>query len=134
MQKVSGRLLVGLRWLNIIDDAGKSHWHFQSFEEQRFVHPTDSNVFWTSLFVFPGLWAIFLIGAALTLKFMWLLLVVVALSLHGINLYGYVKCKRDAGKKLQALGGSVLTRGLQAWGSVQQRTGGMTGGGAPPGV
>ena len=62
------------------------------------MHPTDSNAFWIALFAFPGVWLIFLIGAALTFKFMWLLLVVVALSLNGINLYGYVKCKRDAGR------------------------------------
>ena len=91
------------------------------------MHPTDSNAFWIALFAFPGVWLIFLIGAALTFKFMWLLLVVVALSLNGINLYGYVKCKRDAGRKLQALGGSVLSRGLQAWSGV--RGAGAAGGG-----
>ena len=32
VQKVSGRLLVGLRWVNVIDDSGKSKWEFQSYE------------------------------------------------------------------------------------------------------
>lgn len=27
---VAGRLLVGLRWWNYVDDDGKSHWVFES--------------------------------------------------------------------------------------------------------
>ena len=46
VKNVSGRLLVGLRWSNHIDDAGKSTWHFQSFEDQRAINQTDSNFFW----------------------------------------------------------------------------------------
>ena len=85
VKNVSGRLLVGLRWWNSIDEAGNSKWHFQvstrerghgdsppcvhapdivttaappmvhsqSFEDQRFVHPTDSNVWekWVVIFL-----------------------------------------------------------------------------------
>lgn len=29
-QNVSGRLLVGLRWWNQVDEDGKSHWIFES--------------------------------------------------------------------------------------------------------
>ena len=50
---------------------------------------------------------------------MWLVLVLVALGLNMINVIGYVKCKRDAGKKLTAIGGTVLTRGLEAWSSAR---------------
>ena len=62
VKNVSGRLLVGLRWSNTIDENGKSQWHFQSFEDQRFVHPTDSNVFWLGLFVPPVIWTIIAFG------------------------------------------------------------------------
>lgn len=105
--------------MNIIDEEGKSHWRFDSFEEQRFVHPTDSNVFWVSLFVTPAIWVLLAFGTVLSLKFAWCLLVLVALGLSLINAVGYVKCKRDAGKKMTALGGSVLTRGLTAWSSMR---------------
>ena len=167
---MSGRLLVGLRWYNLIDENGKSHWQFQSFEvggpartphpmharphhccranryrpaqhcpcplpqDQRFIHPTDSNVFWAALFAFPVVWVIMAFGAALTFKFMWLLLVCVALGLNMINVVGYVQCKRDAGKKLSALGGAALQRGLQAWSGVQmpgRGSGGVGSGSAP---
>ena len=135
VKNISGRLLVGLRWWNVVDEDGKSHWHFQSFEDQRFVHPTDSNVFWLALFAAPVIWALLSIAALLSFKFMWFLLVNVALGLSAINAYGYVRCKRDASKKLTALGGTVLTRGLQAWSGMQRRAGGGGGGGgasAPP--
>jgi len=127
VKNISGRLLVGLRWWNVVDEEGKSHWHFQSFEDQRFVHPTDSNVFWLALFASPVIWALLSIAALLSFKFMWFLLVNVALGLSGINAYGYVKCKRDASKKLQALGGTVLTRGLQAWSGMRGGTRGGSG-------
>ena len=57
----------------------------------------------------------------LTLHFMWLVLVLVATSLNLINVYGYVKCKRDAGRKLSAIGGSVLTRGFEIWSGAQAK-------------
>jgi hypothetical protein len=54
VKNVTGRLLVGLRWWNEIDERGSSHWKFESFEEQRYIHPTDSNVFWLTLFIAPA--------------------------------------------------------------------------------
>uniref|UniRef100_A0A7S3W5D6 Golgi apparatus membrane protein TVP23 homolog n=1 Tax=Strombidinopsis acuminata TaxID=141414 RepID=A0A7S3W5D6_9SPIT len=123
VKNVTGRLLVGLRWWNEIDAEGVSHWRFESFEEQRFVHPTDSNVFWLTLFTAPAIWLLLAIGCMLTIKVQWLLLTVVALGMNGINVVGYIKCKKDARKKLQALGGSMaqeyggrlLARGMQMW-------------------
>ena len=118
---MTGRLLVGLRWHNRIDENGKSSWQFDSYEEQRFVHSLDSNVFWVGLFLAPVIWTVLAMGTVITLRFMWMLLVIVALALTGINAYGYVKCKRDAGRKLSAIGGSVLTRGFEIWSGAQAK-------------
>lgn len=30
VKNVTGRLMVGLRWWNFVDDDGKSHWVFES--------------------------------------------------------------------------------------------------------
>eukprot|EP00966_Prymnesium_polylepis_P175991 4073577-Prymnesium_polylepis.2 len=43
---------------------------------------------------------------------MWLVLIIVAFVCNAINVVGYVRCKRDAGRKLSALGGTVLARGF----------------------
>ncbi|GBP74739.1 Uncharacterized Golgi apparatus membrane protein-like protein CG5021 [Eumeta japonica] len=55
-----GRLLVGLRWWNYVDDDGKSHWVFEAKQ----------------------------------------LVVLIALTLNGANLYGYIKCKFGAKENL----------------------------------
>jgi len=125
VKNVTGRLLVGLRWWNEMDEAGGSVWKFESFEEERFVHPYDSNVFWLTLFATPAIWLLLGIGCLFTLKFQWLLLTTVALGMSGINVIGYIKCKKDARRKLHALGGTVaqeyggrlLARGMQMWSS-----------------
>eukprot|EP00308_Calcidiscus_leptoporus_P012921 CAMPEP_0119375406 /NCGR_PEP_ID=MMETSP1334-20130426/35606_1 /TAXON_ID=127549 /ORGANISM="Calcidiscus leptoporus, Strain RCC1130" /LENGTH=224 /DNA_ID=CAMNT_0007393707 /DNA_START=59 /DNA_END=733 /DNA_ORIENTATION=+ len=131
VKNVSGRLLVGLRWWNFIDERGESHWKFESFEDQRFVHPTDSNFFWLGLFLAPLVWLLLGFGAMLTLRFMWFVLVLVAFTCSMINVVGYTKCKKDARSKLSALGGSVLSRGMEMsaslWGA---RRGGSSGSGS----
>ena len=52
---------------------------------------------------------------------MWLVLVLVALATNMVNVVGYYKCRKDAGRKLSQFGGSVLTKGLEAWSSAQMR-------------
>ncbi|XP_035913598.1 uncharacterized Golgi apparatus membrane protein-like protein CG5021 isoform X2 [Anopheles stephensi] len=94
VKNITGRLLVGLRWWNYVDDNGVSHWIFESKNE---AHATKINylekrVFWIALMTSPILWAFFFITALFGMKFKWLLLVVIALVLNGANLYGYVKC------------------------------------------
>ena len=91
VKNVSGRLMVGLRWWNKIDAAGKSHWHFESFEDQRYIQPTESNVFWLGLFIAPAVWVLLALSTVLTLRFMWLLLVLVAFGANALNCLGYVR-------------------------------------------
>lgn len=120
VKNVTGRLLVGLRWWNYIDDAGNSHWRFESHEGDRVIHSQDSNAFWAVLFVTPVIWLVLAIAAFVTFSFMWGLLTLVGFGLNAVNVMGYIKCKKDAGKKLSALagsmGGSILAKGMQ-WGA-----------------
>mmetsp|Transcript_20258 Transcript_20258/g.41399 ORF Transcript_20258/g.41399 Transcript_20258/m.41399 type:complete len:209 (-) Transcript_20258:200-826(-) len=117
VKNVSGRLLVGLRWWSDVDEHGHNHWRFESYEEQRFIHPTDSSFFWAVLFVTPVIWAILGFLALITFNIMWALLTGVALTCNAVNVVGYVKCKKDARKKLSALGGSVMLKGMEMWSS-----------------
>jgi hypothetical protein len=34
VKNVSGRILVGLRWWNEVDEQGESVWHFESLDQQ----------------------------------------------------------------------------------------------------
>jgi len=117
VKNVSGRLLVGLRWWNHIDADGTSRWRFESYEDSRSIHATDSSAFWITLFAAPVIWAVLAIGTLLSLHFMWLILILVAFTCNAINVVGYVKCKKDARKKLSALGGTMLHRGIEMWSS-----------------
>ncbi|KAG4078221.1 hypothetical protein HA402_011293 [Bradysia odoriphaga] len=104
VKNITGRLLVGLRWWNYVDDSGVSHWVFESRkgETQGRVNAQESRIFWLALILCPILWAIFFIVALFGLKFRWLLLVLIALALNGANLYGYVKCNYGANKDLNS--------------------------------
>ena len=62
VKNVTGRILVGLRWANEIEEDGTEKWTFESrdtFESTR----TDNLVFWTGLYVAPLVWIFFAIFA-----------------------------------------------------------------------
>ncbi|XP_055610550.1 uncharacterized Golgi apparatus membrane protein-like protein CG5021 [Uranotaenia lowii] len=104
VKNLSGRLLVGMRWWNYVDDDGRSHWVFESKKgvdnyEAR-INPHESRIFWTALVVCPLLWGLFFVVALFGFNFRWMLLVMIALSLNGANLYGYIKCNFGAGANL----------------------------------
>ncbi|XP_069426890.1 Golgi apparatus membrane protein TVP23 homolog A isoform X3 [Ovis canadensis] len=96
VKNVTGRLMVGLRWWNQIDEDGKSHWIF----EARKVSPdmvaateAEARVFWLGLIVCPMIWIVFFFSSLFSLKLKWLALVIAGISLQAANLYGYVLCK-----------------------------------------
>ncbi|XP_045600880.1 uncharacterized Golgi apparatus membrane protein-like protein CG5021 isoform X2 [Procambarus clarkii] len=91
VKNITGRLMVGLRWWNYIDDEGQSHWVFEARKGR--VSQTEVRVFWVSLVAFPVIWTILFLIAVAFLKFRWAMVVLIALSLTGSNLYGYVRCK-----------------------------------------
>ncbi|EDV28382.1 uncharacterized protein TRIADDRAFT_20691 [Trichoplax adhaerens] len=112
VKNVTGRLLVGLRWWNYIDDNGKSHWIYESRKSQsdKTVYPAESRLFWLALIICPAVWIVFFIVALITFKFKWLLIVIVALSLNFANLIGYVKCKKGAHSRLTRMAGDFFTK------------------------
>ncbi|XP_011347615.1 uncharacterized Golgi apparatus membrane protein-like protein CG5021 isoform X2 [Ooceraea biroi] len=91
VKNITGRLMVGLRWWNYVDDDGKSHWIFESKKNR--INAAEARIFWLALILCPLFWSILFIAALFTFKFKWLLLVSIAIVLNSANLYGYVKCK-----------------------------------------
>jgi hypothetical protein len=49
VKNVTGRLLVGLRWWNEVDDSGTSTWVYESRPDNSNVNVVDSRVFWVSM-------------------------------------------------------------------------------------
>ncbi|KAK2097603.1 Golgi apparatus membrane protein TVP23 A [Saguinus oedipus] len=118
-QNVTGRLLVGLRWWNQIDEDGKSHWIFearkvfsmasrtnQSEDNERgkipWVSPNniaateaEARIFWLGLIICPMIW---------------IALVVAGISLQAANLYGYILCKIGGNSDISKVTASFLSQ------------------------
>ncbi|XP_019850340.1 PREDICTED: Golgi apparatus membrane protein TVP23 homolog B-like [Amphimedon queenslandica] len=122
VKNVTGRLLVGLRWWNKVEEDGTSVWQFES--KQAPSSNVESVVFWVSLFAFPVLWIVFIFTALLKFAWMWMLIPIVGVALNGANVIGYVKCRKDAGTKIRAMAGQFIGRQLmkQAFSSGSETT------------
>jgi len=93
VKNVTGRLLVGLRWWNTIDDEGNSHWIFENrfnrdlnndhslkMSDQIHENTADSTIFWTALVIAPILWFILLLVTLFRLNVQWFVSVVQIIS------------------------------------------------------
>ncbi|XP_072813564.1 Golgi apparatus membrane protein TVP23 homolog B-like isoform X1 [Vicugna pacos] len=76
VKNVTGRLMVGLRWWNHIDEDGKSHWVFESrkasSQESKTVSEAESRIFWLGLIACPVLWVVFAFSALFSFRVKWL--------------------------------------------------------------
>ncbi|XP_041633784.1 Golgi apparatus membrane protein TVP23 homolog B [Cheilinus undulatus] len=95
VKNVSGRLLVGLRWWNQVDENGNSHWVFESRKTQslKTTSSAESRIFWLGLIICPIFWVIFVFSTIFSFRLKWLAVVIMGLVLQWANLYGYVRCK-----------------------------------------
>ncbi|NXP41701.1 TV23B protein, partial [Leiothrix lutea] len=111
-QNVTGRLMVGLRWWNQVDDDGRSHWVFEarkvSAQGGKTSSEAESRIFWLGLITCPMIWVIFAFSALFSFKVKWLAVVVMGVVLQGANLYGYIRCKVGSRKNLTSMATSYL--------------------------
>ncbi|NP_001268798.1 Golgi apparatus membrane protein TVP23 homolog B [Meleagris gallopavo] len=112
VKNVTGRLMVGLRWWNQVDDDGRSHWKFESRKVSPQGHKTssesESRIFWLGLITCPIIWVIFAFSALFSFKVKWLAVVMMGVVLQGANLYGYIRCKVGSRKNLTSMATSYL--------------------------
>ncbi|NXW76994.1 TV23A protein, partial [Hirundo rustica] len=102
VKNVTGRLLVGLRWWNQIDEDGKSHWVFEAKRVPTIAASTEAEarIFWLGLIICPVIWTMFFFSTLFSLKLKWLALVIAGISLQTANLYGYIHCKLEGQKTI----------------------------------
>uniref|UniRef100_A0A674H4R9 Golgi apparatus membrane protein TVP23 homolog n=1 Tax=Taeniopygia guttata TaxID=59729 RepID=A0A674H4R9_TAEGU len=74
VKNVTGRLLVGLRWWNQIDEDGKSHWVFEAKRVPTIAASTEAEarIFWLGLIICPVIWTMFFFSTLFSLKLKWL--------------------------------------------------------------
>jgi Eukaryotic protein of unknown function (DUF846) len=99
VKNVTGRLLVGLRWWNKVEDDD-TLWIFESAED-KVVNKFDRTVFWTVLYATPVLWAAFFLLGVLKWSIQWLLIDILALSMSLANVYGYYRCSKEQASQFQ---------------------------------
>jgi len=118
-RNVSGRVLVGLRYWNQVDDDGESYWVFESRDPSRPANPIDSRMFWIALYAFPVLWVGLLIIAIVKLNLYSVPTTILALIFNVTNVIGFTYADRDAKEKWASgmswnmgfggIGGQLLT-------------------------
>jgi hypothetical protein len=109
VKNVSGRLLVGLRWWHEVKDDGSSEWKFESLDEegQKTVESFEKRLFWWSSYANAIIWILLGVVTFFRLKLEYFMLVLLALTLSGSNLYGYIKASRDQSKQISNLLGTA---------------------------
>lgn len=135
VKNISGRLLVGLRWWNQVDEDGKSQWIFESRKgaARQLVTDTEARIFWLSLVICEIVWIVFFFVTLFTLNFKWFMVVLVGILMNGANLYGYVRCKIGAkttvsGAASNFMGQQVIRSMLSSFGKKEQQTANTPGG------
>ncbi|KAJ8263782.1 hypothetical protein GJAV_G00141230 [Gymnothorax javanicus] len=114
VKNITGRLMVGLRWWNQVDEDGKSQWMFESRKGsgKNPVSDAESRIFWLGLVVCPIIWVIFAFSTLFSFRIKWLAVVIMGVVLQGANLYGYVRCKMGSRTSLRTVATSYLGRQL----------------------
>jgi len=118
VKNISGRILVGLRWWNYINDEGVSEWHFESRDgtsnldslASNFGGKGDARLFWIGLFVAPLMWVIFFLTALFGFKFQWMILVIIGLTMSMSNLLGYLRCRLGSTESVTNMANTYMQR------------------------
>ena len=130
VKNITGRLLVGLRWWNHVDEDGKSNWIYENrkvidtlnFYSHRVISnfhlfikknngpqgasnyvesTTEATIFWSSIIICDVIWSVFLMISLLTFSFKWMTIIMVAIMLNLSNTYGFLKCRYGSEQNMQ---------------------------------
>eukprot|EP01133_Synstelium_polycarpum_P004337 gene4337-5064_t len=109
VKNISGRLLVGLRWWNKVNDDGSNEWYFEAAPvEQKPTNQAESLIFWISLYFTPVIWTLFFLSSLISLSFNWM----ITLSLSSANIYGYFKCAKGNSSSTTSIASNYIGQAL----------------------
>ncbi|KAH9459863.1 hypothetical protein Pst134EB_008082 [Puccinia striiformis f. sp. tritici] len=123
VRNVSGRVLVGLRFWNQVDEDGSSYWVFESRDPSQAANVIDSKMFWMALYTFPVAWIFLLFIGIIKFNLSFLPIVLLALVFNLTNTIGFTYADRDSKRKWANELGSSGINGL-----LGQFGGGVLGG------
>uniref|UniRef100_A0A5B7BTL7 Golgi apparatus membrane protein TVP23 n=1 Tax=Davidia involucrata TaxID=16924 RepID=A0A5B7BTL7_DAVIN len=110
VKNFSGRILVGLRWWNEINEQGESIWKFECLDQKSLarMNKKDSLLFWWTLYLNAATWIILGIFSVIRFEPDYVLVIGVCLSLSIANIIGFTKCRKDAKKQIQAFASQTI--------------------------
>ncbi|KAG6503593.1 Golgi apparatus membrane protein-like protein ECHIDNA [Zingiber officinale] len=110
VKNVSGRILVGLRWWNEINEEGESIWKFECLDQESLarMNKKDSWLFWWTLYLTAVAWIFLAIFSLLRFQADYLLVIGVCLTLSIANIVGFTKCRKDAKKQIQQFASQTI--------------------------
>ncbi|GAA5922942.1 Tvp23p [Sporobolomyces koalae] len=88
VRNVSGRVLVGLRFWNQVDEDGTSFWVFESRSPEQPANKVDAKMFWIAMYSFPAAWVLLLFVGILKFNLSFLPIVMLALVFNLTNTVG----------------------------------------------
>ncbi|KAL8284205.1 hypothetical protein RQP46_004954 [Phenoliferia psychrophenolica] len=123
VRNVSGRVLVGLRFWNQVDEDGTSFWVFEHRSPDQPANAVDSKMFWIAMYAFPAAWVLLFFVGLLKFNVSFLPIVMLALVFNITNTVGYTYADRDAKRRWatgMAAGGLLGNMGGGLAGSLAQ--------------
>ena len=93
-KNVAGRLILGMRWSNRVNQDGESKWVFEFVSE---MPDTGSRrrTFWMALYGCVALWGLFAFFSFVRLNFGWFFVTVIGLALACSNAWGFMQCDKS---------------------------------------
>ena len=93
-KNVAGRLILGMRWSNRVDQDGESKWVFEFVSEMPDTGGR-RRTFWMALYGTVALWGIFAFFSFVRLKFGWFFVTGIGLALACSNAWGFMQCDKS---------------------------------------
>ena len=100
-KNVAGRLILGMRWSNRINDRGESTWLFEFVQNLPPEKAGQRRTFWIILYASTGIWGLFSFFSLIKLNFGWLFVTSISLMLALSNTWGFMNCDRSIKNDLQ---------------------------------
>jgi len=111
-KNVAGRLIVGMRWNNIVNQDGESEWKFEYANKETVEKFGYKKTFWGVLFVSAGVWGLFSFFNLIRLNLGWLFVTSISTSLAVANAWGFLKCDRSVNDEIQNSAQSLISNKL----------------------
>ena len=93
-KNISGRILVGLRWYNLLKiETNQEIWRFEGKNEIKEAN-ADRVTFWTSLYLYNLIWIFLFIWELIRINFVWSFICLILCILAFTNTYGFFRCSR----------------------------------------